>query len=575
MTLGAAMGRFMGDILPGLDEADIGRFALMGAGAVLCGVTRMTITLVAILVEVTHDVGALLPLMYTLAVAKISADLLAPSFDDGMMRVMRLPYLEEDPPHEFELLTARDVMSDNVVVLREVERVGDVFAVLKRTRHSGFAVVDVGQCNDCTFFSGLILRRHLLVLLKKRIWEYQAQGLAEPAAARLAFVSSARSDVVDEPSDLASLKFTDEEKMALLDLRPYMDPCPYLANELMPLRRVYRLFGDIGVRHLPVVDCREQVVGIITRKDVQPEIIEERVIARERERVRQAYECARNDLYKTDPAHAAAIDFGGGWQPPRAPTPGGARTRSANAARGLLSKAGVLKPVPESNDEGIPPPSLADRRISERKSTADVLHILAADSLAARGVEKVPPQAIKARRMLSNSLERLPQIKPIAALSSSYDSLSKSTCANPCDAISAPSSSIGARRRTVADVVTTSKDDGEPYSVLHVTRRSGVRQEPIPVLSSPVSIPIGLTRHGHSHHHETDQPHHHGTYPEHEHHESLRAVGGQAILEQGHAGHSHCGLSCSAHEHNHTEHQHDHCDHEHNHTPHDHSHSAH
>ena len=45
----------------------------------------------------------------------------------------------------------------------------------------------------------------------------------------------------------------------------------------MPLRRVYRLFNEIGVRHLPVVDCREQVIGIITRKDILPEMIEEKV----------------------------------------------------------------------------------------------------------------------------------------------------------------------------------------------------------------------------------------------------------------------------------------------------------
>ena len=45
----------------------------------------------------------------------------------------------------------------------------------------------------------------------------------------------------------------------------------------MPLRRVYKLFNRVGVRHLVVVDCREMVVGIVTRKDVLPEIIEERL----------------------------------------------------------------------------------------------------------------------------------------------------------------------------------------------------------------------------------------------------------------------------------------------------------
>ena len=39
------------------------------------------------------------------------ADLLSPSFDDAMIHAAQLPYLEEEPPHEFELLTVRDAMS--------------------------------------------------------------------------------------------------------------------------------------------------------------------------------------------------------------------------------------------------------------------------------------------------------------------------------------------------------------------------------------------------------------------------------------------------------------------------------
>jgi len=61
MTIGAALGRVAGEILKttvgdGDADFDVGRYALMGAGAVLCGVTRMTLTLAAILVEITNDV---------------------------------------------------------------------------------------------------------------------------------------------------------------------------------------------------------------------------------------------------------------------------------------------------------------------------------------------------------------------------------------------------------------------------------------------------------------------------------------------------------------------------------------
>lgn len=78
-------------------------------------------------------------------------------------------------------------------------------------------------------------------------------------------------------SIIRQLEISDEDKEQTIDLRPFMDPSPYVVNDLMPVRRVYRLFNEMGVRHLPVVDGREQVVGIITRKDILPEIMHQRV----------------------------------------------------------------------------------------------------------------------------------------------------------------------------------------------------------------------------------------------------------------------------------------------------------
>jgi chloride channel 7 len=253
MTIGAALGRLIGMALgsAGLIDGDEGRYALCGAGAVLCGVTRMTLTLAAILVEITMDVDAILPLMFTLAISKIVADFISPGFDDGMIHLRHLPFLEEEPPHEFELLTARDVMGRNVVVLKEVELVGDVLAVLQRTRHSGFPVVDVGRNQKCTFFAGLIQRQQLLVLLHERVWTARQGKL--PLEMQEAFYSSPMTKLTVE-----QLKLSDDDLVARLDLRAFMDPCPTLANELTPLRRVYWFFNQLGVRHLVVVDCREQ-----------------------------------------------------------------------------------------------------------------------------------------------------------------------------------------------------------------------------------------------------------------------------------------------------------------------------
>jgi hypothetical protein len=88
-----------------------------------------------------------------------------------------------------------------------------------------------------------------------------------------ALVSRDQMMVELEPMELAAADMD-----AQIDLRPFMDPSPYVVSDLMPLRRVYHYFNVIGVRHLTVIDCREEVVGIITRKDIIAETIEERWI---------------------------------------------------------------------------------------------------------------------------------------------------------------------------------------------------------------------------------------------------------------------------------------------------------
>jgi len=283
LTIGASMGRLIGELAimaqGGSIRTDMeaGLFALVGAAAGLGGVTRMTIAIAVILVEVTDDAKAILPMIFVLTIAKMTGDLFTPSFDDAMIHLNKLPFLEEEPPHEYELLTARDVMARSVVVLRERERVSDLLAVLERTEHNGFPIIDPGCHNEGTFFAGIILRRQLLPLFQDRIWELQDRGAPLSETNVHHFVDSA----FGSRKKALSTRLSAQDTQATLDLRSFMDPSPYVVNELMPLRRVYRLFNEIGVRHLPVVDCREQVVGIITRKDLLPENIEKSVLAPE------------------------------------------------------------------------------------------------------------------------------------------------------------------------------------------------------------------------------------------------------------------------------------------------------
>lgn len=53
-----------------------------------------------------------------------------------------------------------------------------------------------------------------------------------------------------------------------LDLRPYLDSAPFTMNEHASVQRAYRVFRTLGLRHLIVVNKRNQVLGIVTRHDL-------------------------------------------------------------------------------------------------------------------------------------------------------------------------------------------------------------------------------------------------------------------------------------------------------------------
>ena len=61
------------------------------------------------------------------------------------------------------------------------------------------------------------------------------------------------------------MALSEEDLEATLDLRRYMDPAPFAMVARTPLPRVYRLFNEIGARHLVVVNDNMSPIGMVTR----------------------------------------------------------------------------------------------------------------------------------------------------------------------------------------------------------------------------------------------------------------------------------------------------------------------
>ncbi|KAJ3585574.1 hypothetical protein NHX12_014293 [Muraenolepis orangiensis] len=145
---------FRGWCSPGADCITPGLYAMVGAAACLGGVTRMTVSLVVIMFELTGGLEYIVPLMAAAMTSKWAH-----------IRLNGYPFLE--PKEEFEHKSlAVDVMRPRrsdpalAVLTQEGMTVAEAEALVESTRYSGFPVV-VSQ--ESQRLVGFVLRRDLLI----------------------------------------------------------------------------------------------------------------------------------------------------------------------------------------------------------------------------------------------------------------------------------------------------------------------------------------------------------------------------------------------------------------------------
>mmetsp|Transcript_687 Transcript_687/g.965 ORF Transcript_687/g.965 Transcript_687/m.965 type:complete len:937 (-) Transcript_687:8-2818(-) len=281
---GAAFGRLCGHLLHKLDHtsgtfADSGTYALMGAAAVLGGMARMTISLTVILLEATGDMQYVLPLMLTLMCARFTGNVFNEGLYDIHIKLKNIPFLEPEVPSVAEKhdIVAGQVMSTDVKVLRPVERAGVVYDLLRNCSHGTFPIVDTTSSG--TLF-GTASRDMLCTLLQRKAFgnpeaygDYDDSELPSTGVKRLSPLVQwdTLERVYPRYPIIEDVEMRSGDRNCLLDLRPYANTAPYTVNETASIQRTYRLFRTLGLRFLCVVNHSNQVVGIITRKDLLPD----------------------------------------------------------------------------------------------------------------------------------------------------------------------------------------------------------------------------------------------------------------------------------------------------------------
>ncbi|KAJ8923258.1 hypothetical protein NQ315_001814 [Exocentrus adspersus] len=235
-----------------------GKYALIGAAAQLGGVVRMTISLTVIIMETTGNITFALPLIITLIAAKWTGDFFNEGIYDTLIQLSGVPLLPWEPPPLVHNIYASEVMSHPVVTLKCVENVGHIVELLRLTTYNGFPVTEVTTYGR---IRGLILRSQLIVILQKKIFNETSDDWENITA------SLFRNEYPRYPT-IEQLSISEEEKTYSVDLRPFMNPSPYTVLHSSSLPRMFRLFRALGLRHLPIVNDSNEVIGMVTRKDL-------------------------------------------------------------------------------------------------------------------------------------------------------------------------------------------------------------------------------------------------------------------------------------------------------------------
>uniref|UniRef100_A0A2K6M6Q6 Chloride channel protein n=1 Tax=Rhinopithecus bieti TaxID=61621 RepID=A0A2K6M6Q6_RHIBE len=251
LLIGAAWGRLFGISLSYLTGAaiwaDPGKYALMGAAAQLGGIVRMTLSLTVIMMEATSNVTYGFPIMLVLMTAKIVGDVFIEGLYDMHIQLQSVPFLHWEAPVTSHSLTARRPSCWT--------RAGDT-----ASNHNGFPC----GCEHPARLQGLILRSQLIVLLKHKVFvERSNMGLVQRRLRLKDF-----RDAYPRFPPIQSIHVSQDERECTMDLSEFMNPSPYTVPQEASLPRVFKLFRALGLRHLVVVDNRNQVVGLVTRKDL-------------------------------------------------------------------------------------------------------------------------------------------------------------------------------------------------------------------------------------------------------------------------------------------------------------------
>lgn len=274
LLVGAAWGRltamFLQLAFPAATFLHPGKYALIGAAAQLGGVLRMTLSLTVILIETTGNITFALPIILTITSAKYMGDFFNRGIYDTQIEVSKVPLLHWNVSRKYRSLKIRQIMSQPAVCVMLREKMDYIIWILQKYPHNGFPVVDHVQAGDRSSgrLCGFILRSQLILIIKRSYYEETKRFWEDDVS-----IEAFRNEYPRYPN-LEDIHIHEDKtlKNYHINMKIFMDPSPYSVLQNTSVPKVFKLFRALGLRHLVIVNKKNRVKGILTRKDFIPGI---------------------------------------------------------------------------------------------------------------------------------------------------------------------------------------------------------------------------------------------------------------------------------------------------------------
>ncbi|KAM0790842.1 hypothetical protein ACM66B_004686 [Microbotryomycetes sp. NB124-2] len=272
MAVGATFGRMVGILVKALYRAHPtwsmfatcdpekpcitpGTYAFLGAAAGLAGITRITVTVVVIMFELTGALTYILPTMIVVMVTKAVSDQFGSGgIADQMIRFNGFPLLEKDEV-AFNVPVTHVMRREIVFLPSRGMRLNELETLLETTKYQGFPIV---KSHKNLTLVGYVSRQELV----KGISIAHGSSVIELDAPVLFCPDETDLETPSPSEDLDSTRTSE----GVVDLTTFVNQTPITVSPKQPLEFVLQLFKRMGPRVL-LIEQFGELVGLCTVKD--------------------------------------------------------------------------------------------------------------------------------------------------------------------------------------------------------------------------------------------------------------------------------------------------------------------